>query len=240
MGEKETVLDWGVHLLRHLQVLATSFLEHFTLDHVAQLKHDCFYGGLPKQLKAMVAYLKASINKKTYSDYLFAVREAEKEQAMEPSHSQTTDNTSKPKVTSFFLCVVHLEEEGSNKEGGTETEDHNGIEGVTEEFILHLTSRRRNAATIAAVWNILSVMHIDKGIQNSHPFKPKGGDSAREGSPDSSSQNSQAKGTPGGDTQGIGHCIQTPFFNPYPFHQWYGIGNVTQVRINRELYGPPQ
>ena len=70
MGEKETMLDWGVHLSRHLQVSAASFLECFPPDHMAELKYDCFYGGLPKRLKAMVAYLKASPQEKTYSDYL--------------------------------------------------------------------------------------------------------------------------------------------------------------------------
>ena len=48
MAEKETVLDWGVCLLRHIQVLAASFPNHFPPDHVAKLKQDCFYGGLPK------------------------------------------------------------------------------------------------------------------------------------------------------------------------------------------------
>ena len=79
-----------------------SFAECFPLDHIAELKHDHFYGGLPKRLKAMVAYLNASTNEKTYSNYLRAVRQAEKEEAVEPSHSQTTDNTTKPKVMSFF------------------------------------------------------------------------------------------------------------------------------------------
>ena len=50
----------------------------------------------------MVAYLQASTNEKTYLDYLWAVREAEKEEAMESSCSQTADNTSMPKATSFF------------------------------------------------------------------------------------------------------------------------------------------
>ena len=86
-GWKETVSDWGVHLSRHLQVLAASFPEHFPPDHVAELKHDHFYSGLPKWLKAIVAYLKASTNEKIYFDYLLAVREAEKEEVMEPSHS---------------------------------------------------------------------------------------------------------------------------------------------------------
>ena len=102
MGKKETVLDCGVHLSRHHQVLVASFLECFPLDHITELKCDCFYSGLPKHLKAIVAYLKASTNEKTHSDYLRAVREAEKEDAMEPSCNQTVDITSKPKMMSFF------------------------------------------------------------------------------------------------------------------------------------------
>ena len=48
MADKETVLDWGVHLSRHLQVLATSFPDHFPPECVAELKRDCFYSRLPK------------------------------------------------------------------------------------------------------------------------------------------------------------------------------------------------
>ena len=62
MGEKETVSDQGVHLSRHLQILIASFLECFPPDCIAELKCNHFYGGLPKWLKAMVAYLKASAN----------------------------------------------------------------------------------------------------------------------------------------------------------------------------------
>ena len=135
--------------MRHLQVLAASFPECFPLDHIANLKHDCFCSGLPKRLKAMVAYLKASTNEKMYSDYLQAVREAEKEEVMEPSRSKTADSTTKPKLTGFFplqklkgaqsartptVQVAHLEEENANKEEGAESEDPNGIESVTEEF----------------------------------------------------------------------------------------------------------
>ena len=102
MGDKETVLHWRVCLLKHLQVLTVSFLEYFPPDYVAELKHDHFYGGLPKWLKAMVAYLKASTNKKMYSDYLWAAREAEKEEAMEPLQNWMADNQNKPKAISFF------------------------------------------------------------------------------------------------------------------------------------------
>ena len=108
----------------------------------------------------MVAYLKASANEKMYSDYLCAAREAEKEEAMDPSHSQTTDKASKPKATSFFclqklkgtqptktptIRVAHLEEEGSDEEVGTENEDPDGIDGMTEEFILCLARTVKEA-----------------------------------------------------------------------------------------------
>ena len=48
MADKETVSNWGVCLSRHLQILAVSFRDHFPPDHVAELKRDHFYGGLPK------------------------------------------------------------------------------------------------------------------------------------------------------------------------------------------------
>ena len=48
MADKETASDWGVHLLRHLQVLAASFPDPFPPDQGAELKRNCFYGGLPK------------------------------------------------------------------------------------------------------------------------------------------------------------------------------------------------
>ena len=83
MTDKKTILDWGVYLLRHLQVLAASFPDHVPPDHVAELKSDCFYGRLPKGLKVMVAYLKMGLQVRTYSDYLRATQEAEKEDSIE-------------------------------------------------------------------------------------------------------------------------------------------------------------
>ena len=56
-------------------------------------------------IKAMVAYLKVVPQVRTYSDYLRAAREAEKEDLIELSQSsrtQTTDSPSKPRTTSFF------------------------------------------------------------------------------------------------------------------------------------------
>ena len=105
MADKETMSDWGVHLSRHLQILAVSFPDHFPLDRVAELKRDYFYGGLPKPLKVMVAYLKVGPLMRTYSDYLRAAREAEKEDSIKLSRNsriQTADSLSKPRTTRFF------------------------------------------------------------------------------------------------------------------------------------------
>ena len=99
MADKETILDWGVCIMRHLQVLAASFPNCFPPDHVAELKWDHFYGGLPKWLKVMVACLKSSQHEKTYSNYLWAAGEVEKEDSMELSWNPwrlAVDSTAKP------------------------------------------------------------------------------------------------------------------------------------------------
>ena len=105
MADRETVSGWGVCLSRHLKILVASFLDWIPPDDIAELKRDHFYGGLPKQLKAMVAYLKVGPQLRTYSDYLRATREAEKEDLIELSQSswvQATSSPSKLKTTSFF------------------------------------------------------------------------------------------------------------------------------------------
>ena len=66
MVDKETVLDWGIHLSRHLHILDTSFPDHFPPECVVELKRDHFHGRLPKWLKEMVAYLKAGLQVRTY------------------------------------------------------------------------------------------------------------------------------------------------------------------------------
>ena len=112
----------------------------------------------------MVAYLKASLHEKTYSDYLWAVRETEKEESMELSQnpqSQAIDYTAKPKTTSFFplqklkgnqpvskmtaMSLAHLEEESAKRDEEVEIEDPDGIDGVTEEFMVHLAQAVKDA-----------------------------------------------------------------------------------------------
>ena len=92
--------------------------------------------GCPKDLKQWCPTLKPGCMKKTYSEYLQAAREAEKEESMELSWnpwSQVIDNIAKPKTTSFFplqklkgnqpvsktatVHLVHLEEESAERGG---------------------------------------------------------------------------------------------------------------------------
>ena len=164
MADKETVLDWGICLSQHLQILAASFPDRFPPECVAELKRDCFYGRLPKRLKAMVAYLKVGPQVRTYSDYLRAAREAEKEDTIELSWSPrvpATDGPSKPRATSFFplrklkgnqpytkkpaMHLTQLEEEDANDGKDLESDDPNGIDGVTEEFMIRLARAVKDA-----------------------------------------------------------------------------------------------
>ena len=149
---------------------------------MAKLKCNCFYGGLPKCLKAIVDYLKARPQEKTYYDYLRATRETEKEGSMELSQSpwsQATINTAKPRMTSFFplqklkgtqpafktptVQLAYLEEESAEKYKEVESEDPNGINGVMEEFMVCLVRAvkmpkwKRSAVIIVAVWSTSSV-----------------------------------------------------------------------------------
>ena len=157
MADKETVSDWGVCLSQHLQILVAFFPDRFPLERVAELKRDRFYGRLPKRLKVMVAYLKVGPQVRTYSDYLRATREAEKEDSIELSHSprvSVTDGPSKPRATSFFplrklkgsqpltkkpaIHLAQLEEEGTEDGKDLESNNPDGIDGVNEEFMVWL------------------------------------------------------------------------------------------------------
>ena len=105
----------------------------------------------------MVAYLKVGPQVRTYLDYLGAAREAEKEDSIKLSQSskiQMADGLSKPRTTSFFplrklkgsqpfpkkptIWLAQLEEEDADKGKDPESDDHDGIEGVTEEFMVWL------------------------------------------------------------------------------------------------------
>ena len=73
---------------------------------------------------------------------------------MEPSCGHTVDSLAKLKVMSFFplrklkgtqltktpaVQLAHLDEEATNDEEGTDSEDPDGLDVMSEEFMEHLT-----------------------------------------------------------------------------------------------------
>ena len=164
MADKEIVSDCGVCLLRHLQVLAAYFPDHFPPDQVAEWKRDCFYGRLLKWLKVMVAYLKAGLQVMIYSDYLRAAWEAKKEDSMEMPwgpRAQATDTPPKSRAISFFplrklkgnqpipkmstVHLAHLEEEDASGDEDQESDNPSRIKGVKEEFMVCLARAVKDA-----------------------------------------------------------------------------------------------
>ena len=114
----------------------------------------------------MVAYPKVGPQVRTYSDYLRAAREAEKEDSIKLSwgpRTQTADGPSKPRNTSFFplrklkgnqpfskkptIWLAQLEEEDTDDGEDPESDDLDGIERVTEEFMVWLARVVKDAQT---------------------------------------------------------------------------------------------
>ena len=112
----------------------------------------------------MVAYLKVGTQVRTYSDYLRAAREAEKEDSMKLSWSsriQAADGPSKPRTTSFFplrklkgsqpspkkptIWLAQLEEEDPDDGEDPESDNPDGTEGVSEEFMVWLARAVKDA-----------------------------------------------------------------------------------------------
>ena len=113
-----------------------------------------------------MAYLKVGPQVRTYSDYLRATREAEKEDSIKLSQNpriQASDGPSKPSPTSFFplrklkgsqpfpkkptVWLVQLKEEDADDGEEQESDDPDGIKGVMEEFMVQLARAVKDAQT---------------------------------------------------------------------------------------------
>ena len=143
MADKETVLDCGVHLLRHLQVLAASF-------------PDCSPQSSSRVKERPLLWWDSQVTK-CDGGHLGSGEKDSKELPRGP-RTQTTNNTPKPWATSFFpllklkgnlptlkLPAVHLEEENAGSNEDQESDDPSRIKGVTKEFMLHLARAVKDA-----------------------------------------------------------------------------------------------
>ena len=239
------VSDWGVHLLRHLQILVASFPERFLPDQIAELKQDHFCGRPPKQLKVMVAYLKVTTDEKTYSDYLWAVWEAEGEEAVGTSWSSATASTSKLRAISFFplpkargLSAGHnsLHVDGTPKREECWWGQRHQWWGPRWNWrcdrrvhcVPGQSSERCSGdrEALLSLWHPRP-LHLQLPMAGRNKgrctFKPERGDSTEEGRLSPSRKDSCDKGAPGWDAQGVKCWAWTPFFNPDPLTNGTGL-----------------
>ena len=204
MGDKETVSDWGV-LVETPPESHGIIPRTFSSGPHSQAEAWPYLGELPKRFKAMVAYLKVSTNEMIYSDYLWAAREAEKEEAMEPSCSQMADNQPKPKAMSFFslqklkgtqpvktpvVQVAHLRQDSTDKERVLRVptqlnwEQGRGVYGAPIQCIEGGSTGWETLLLLQQPRTFYLWVPTGKGIQDSYPFKLKGGDGTGKGNPD--------------------------------------------------------
>ena len=193
-------------------------------------------------MNVMVAYLKAGPQVRTYSDYLRAAREAEKEDSLElsrGSRTQPANGPSEPRTTSFLpltklkgnqplskkpaIHLAQLEEEADN--GKDLESDPDGIEGVTEEFMVQLVRAVKDAqADEKCCYHCSSPEHficncpLMKSARDKKQLNGKEGTATMKGvwAPPTTVN---AEGPPKWGSWGIKMTLQTPFLNPDPF-QW--------------------
>ena len=127
----------------------------------------------------MVAYLKAGLQVRTYSDYLRAAWQTEKEDSMELPRglrAQTTNNSPKLQATSFFplwklkgnqptsktpaVHLVHMEEEDTGRDKDKESNNPSRIEGVTNEFMVYLAGPVKDAQVEKCYYHCSSPEHF--------------------------------------------------------------------------------
>ena len=211
MADKETISDWGVCLSRHLQVLAASFPNCFLSHRVAELKWDCFYGRLPKWLKLMAAYLKASLHEKNVFQlpsshkggrkgknlwsYL-EIHRARQWIMLLNQKALVSSLCRSSKATNWYLkwlpChLAHLKEEGTKRDKEVESEDPDNINRATEEFMVCLMRAVKDPQLVEkCCYHCSSNDHFNlqvstsEGLKGQCSVKLQGGDSIKEGSLD--------------------------------------------------------
>ena len=151
-----------------------------------------------------------------------------------------TDGRSKARVTSFFplrklkgsqpfmkkptVCLAQLEEEGTDDGKDLESDDPDGIKGVTKEFMVRLARAVKDAQTDEKrCYHYSSPEHfihnclLMKAARDKKQLNGKEGTANGEGSPDPSEIGQCHKEPPTGGSRGIESSSQTPFLNLDPF-----------------------
>ena len=136
------------------------------------------------------------------------------------------------------MCLVHLEEESTEREEEDETKDPDGINGVTEEFMVHLAwAVKDTQVEEKCCYHCGSPKHfihdcpLVRASKENMQLNHKEEMAWEEGSLDPSDENDNTKEPPRGGSQGVILPKQTHFLNLDPFQHWYRVKNVAKVKI---------
>ena len=122
-----------------------------------------------------------------------------------------------------------------------ESEDPDSIDGVMEEFMVHLARAVKDTQVeekccyhCSSPRALYPRLPIGGSLKEKYAVKLQGGGGIAEGSLGPSDKDNYTQESQGGGSQGITQVTQTPFLNPDPFQHWNMVKNVAKVKINRE------
>ena len=170
--------------------------------------------------------------------------------------TQATNTLPKPRATSFFplrklkgnqpilkkpaVHLEHLEEEDAGDNEDQESDDTSGIKGFTEEFMVCLARAVKDTqADEKCCYHCSSLDHficnclLIKTLREKKQLNGKEGTALTKGAWTPLTTANALK-SPQMEVLRCKAPQQTPFLNPDPFQNWYGVENVARVRINGE------
>ena len=182
----------------------------------------------------MVAFLKADLQVRSYSDYLRVVWEGEKEDSMELPRGlrgQTTDNASKLQATILVplqklkgnqpaskipaVHFAHFEEEDAGRDKDEESNDPGGIQGVTKEFMVHFARVVKDAQVeekhcypCSSTENFICNCLLIK-TEGKHTVKQQGGTALKKGAQTPPGNSQHTEEPPDRGSKGIKPSQQT-------------------------------
>ena len=139
------------------------------------------------------------------------------------------------------MHLVHLEEEGARRDQDEGSNDSDGINGVTEEFMVCLARAVKDAQTEEkCCYHCSSPEHfihnclLMKTLREKSQLNGKEGMASKKGAWTLPTMATMLKNLQTEVPKGVKPPQQTPFLNPEPFQCWHGVENIARVRINGE------
>ena len=139
------------------------------------------------------------------------------------------------------MHLAHLKGESAERDKEVESEDPDSINGVMEEFMVHLARAMKDAQVekkhcyhcSSPEYFIRDSMLVRASRENMQ-LNCKEGTASKNGAWAPQAKMTTPKNPQDEGSQGITQLMQTPFLNPDPFQHWHRVKNVAKVKINGE------